>query len=73
MIEEAYSRYCAVQKMLENDGEYLALEEKRRQQSQRFLELLDSLPDQQQEIVVEYMGICAEQNNRITEIACFIP
>ena len=73
MTESAYKRYCAVQKALETDEEYLALEEKRKEQSRQFLALLDSLPEEQRETVTEYIGICTEVNDRIVEIACFTP
>lgn len=72
MIDKAYSRYCAVQKAMETDEEYLWLEERRLQQDRRLAALLDSLPEEQKGIIIEYIGICAEQSERILEIACFV-
>lgn len=73
MIEKAHSRYCTIQKMLEKDGEYLMLKAACIRSERQLLELMENLTIPQREIITEYIGIYGELNERIVEIACFVP
>lgn len=73
MIAKANERYTFVQKRLETDAEYLALEERHREQYREFQELMQSLTEEQRQVVTEFVGICAELDERALEIACFAP
>ena len=73
MPETAHKRYLAVNKAIETDGEYLFLQTRLRDNAPRFNAVMDSLTPQQQEIITEHLGICAELQERTVEIACFLP
>ena len=73
MQEIAYRRYEYVQKQLQTDEEYLALEGQRREREAEFRALMGKLPEDQRSVVTEYIGICAELEERALELACFAP
>jgi len=69
MDKQAYDQYVKVCQLLEQDPEYLDLEKKRLTREADFRMLLSELTHSQQEILIDYMGICAELQERILEIA----
>lgn len=73
MIDTAYQRSSYLQKQLETDPEYLALEDERRVRERAFLEAIEALGEEQRAAVMDYIGICGELSQRMLEIACFAP
>ena len=71
MIEEAYVRYCAIEAKLENDEELNHLKQRLQDSSEKICALMSQLTEEQQVILTEHLGICAEIDQRIVEIACF--
>ena len=71
MIEEAYSRYCAIEEKLENDEELNHLKQRLQETSEQVRILMSQLTEEQRNILAEYLGTCAEADQRIVEIACF--
>lgn len=71
MIESAYKRYCAVCEARRTDPEYLALEARLKEHEPRFQGVTQCLTPQQQEVIIEYIGLCGELGERAIEIACF--
>lgn len=72
MIEKAWQRYCALQKELETDSEYMVLKQQLYDQLPDFQKVLQMLSPEYQSVILEHMGICAEMAQRETEIACFM-
>ena len=73
MIDKAYRRYQLLEKALECDGDYLWLTEQAREIAPRVEEILRALPEEQRDVLTEYMGICQEKSWRMVELACFLP
>ena len=73
MERDSYLRYELLQKELETDGTYLYLHELRLSMEPEFLELMRTLPEEQAELIREYLGICGEIGQRETELACCLP
>lgn len=73
MPETAHKRYLAIHKAIETDGEYLFLQAQLRDNAPLFAAVMDSLTPQQQEIITQHLGICAQLQERTVEIACFLP
>lgn len=72
VTEKAWQRYCALEKELETDSEYMVLKQRFYDQLPEFQKVLQMLSSEYQSVIVEYMGICAEMAQRETEIACFM-
>ena len=72
MIEKAWKRYCEFQLELEKDEEYQLLRGRFLNQQILFQGVLRELDQDQLETIVEYLGICAEMNERETEVAIFL-
>ena len=73
MERDSYLRYELLQKELETDGTYLYLHGLRLSMEPEFLELMRTLPEEQAELIREYLGICGEIGQRETELACCLP
>ena len=71
MLKNVYDKYCAINEQLEKDKELIYLRKRLKTESAAFDDLLDRLSADDQQIIVEYMGICAEIDERIVEIAAF--
>ena len=71
MIEEAYARYCAIEEKLDKDEELNHLKQRLQETSGQVCSLMAQLTEQQRSILTEHLGICAEIDQRIVEIACF--
>lgn len=72
MIEKAWQRYCALEKELETDSEYMVLKQQLYDQLPDFQKVLQMLSPEYQSVILEHMGICAEMAQRETEIVCFM-
>lgn len=72
MLKEAYQRYKAVQKQLEIDEEYRMLKKQQEAQQIQFQAVMRTLTERQQQIITEFIGTCAELDERELEIACFV-
>jgi len=73
MLEAAHKRYCATYTALDTDEEYLALKARLQEHEPHFLAVMESLSQQQRDIITEHIGICGELYTRIVEVACFLP
>ena len=71
MIDRAYSRYCEIEEKLENDEELNHLKQRLQETSEQVRTLMSQLTEEQRQILAEYLGTCAEADQRIVEIACF--
>ena len=71
MIGKAYSRYIAIEEKLENDEELKHLKQQLQETSGQVQALMSQLTEDQRQTLTEYLGICAEIDQRIVEIACF--
>ena len=71
MIEEAYARYCTIEEKLDKDEELNHLKQRLQETSGQVCSLMAQLTEQQRSILTEHLGICAEIEQRIVEIACF--
>jgi len=71
MIDKAYSRYCAIEEKLENDEELNHLKQRLQETSEQVRTFMSQLTEEQRQILTEYLGVCAEIDQRIVEIACF--
>ena len=71
MIDKAYSHYCAIEEKLENDEELNHLKQRLQETSEQVRTLMSRLTEEQRQILTEYLGVCAEIDQRIVEIACF--
>lgn len=69
---KAYRRYLQLQTMLEADDEYVSLMGRREAKLPAMKAALETLPEAQRESVIEYLGLCAELENRAMEIACAV-
>ena len=73
MSEQHYTRYCAIEKALENDGELGLLKRRLEAVTCELQTVLSRLSEEDRATVTEYLGIQAEIDQRIVELACFIP
>ena len=73
MDERAYLRYQQLNDRIESDGEYRFLQAQRLNQMTAFMAVLERMPTAEQEIVLEYLGICGEIGERRVEVACLLP
>ena len=65
-------RYLQLQATLEADEEYISLTNRREAILPALMAALDTLPEAQRDAVTEYLGLCAELENRTMELACFL-
>ncbi len=71
MLKDVYAKYCAINEQLNNDEELILLRKRLAAETEAFNALLNTLSPEDQQTVTEYMGICAEIDERIVEIAAF--
>ena len=71
MIDNAYKHYCEIEERLENDEELKYLKQRLQETSEQVRVLMSQLTQEQRDILTEYLGTCAEADQRIVEIACF--
>ena len=71
MIDKAYAHYCAIEEKLENDEELKHIKQRLRETAEQVRALMSQLTEEQRQILAEYLGTCAEADQRIVEIACF--
>ena len=71
MSNDFYARYCAIEEKLENDEELKYLKQRLQETSGQVRALMTQLTEEQRTILAEYLGSCAEVDQRIVEIACF--
>lgn len=71
MSNDFYTRYNAIEEQLEMDEELNHLKQKLQEASKQIRALMSQLTAEQRDILTEYLGICAEIDQRIIEIACF--
>ena len=72
MDKQAYEQYAKLCQMLEWDSEFQDLEARRLVREVDLCALMRELTKEQKEILTDYMGICAEQQVRAMEIACYL-
>lgn len=70
MEKSVLKRYQAAIEQAETDTEYCALDLALRKLEPELSALLESLAEEQSDIIVDYLGICAQINERLLEIAC---
>ena len=68
---EAYRKFQKLLADAENDWEYMALENARREKESKFCAVLESLSAPDRDIIREYFGILQEQELRLLELGCF--
>ena len=71
MIDKAYAHYCAIEEKLENDEELKHIKQRLQETAEQVRALMSQLTEEQRQILAEYLGTCAEADQRIVEIACF--
>ena len=71
MSNDFYARYCAIEEKLETDEELNHPKQRLRETSEQLRILMSQLTEEQRQILAEYLGTCAEADQRIVEIACF--
>ena len=71
MAKKAYRRYQWIQGQVETDAEYRALKRRLETQESAFFAVMENLTEDQQQTIHEYIGLCAELDERELEIACF--
>ena len=71
MSSDLYARYNTIEEQLETDEELNHLKQRLRKTSEQVHTLISQLTAEQQDILTEYIGTCAEVDQRIVEIACF--
>ena len=71
MISNTYSRYAALENSIKSDAEIQMLLKRLQEQETVFLKVCSRLCVEDRDILYEHLGICAEINQRIIEIACF--
>ena len=71
MLKEAYARYCAIEEQLENDKELGALKQRLAEETAALNRILDRLPEEDRAVILEYLGLLAEIEQRIVELSCF--
>ena len=71
MSNDFYARYCAIEEKLDKDEELNVLKRRLWETSEQINTLMSQMTGEQQQILAEYFGTCAEIDQRIVEIACF--
>ena len=71
MLDEPYKNYCALEETLESDEELRFLKKQLQEQESAVNRVLSQLSEQQRAVIINYIGICAEIDQRIAEICCF--
>ena len=73
MVDKTYSRYVALENSIERDVELQVLLKRLQEHEKVFREVCAHLCEEDRILLYEYIGIIAEINQRIVEIACFQP
>jgi hypothetical protein len=73
MEDKVHARFKWIKRQVEADAEYLHLLQRLQLATPDFLAAVNTLSQEQRDSVYEYIGICAELSDRVTEIACYIP
>ena len=71
MSKDFYTRYHAIEECLGTDEELNHLKQQLQEASEQVRALMSQLTAEQWDVLTEYLGICAEVDQRIVEIACF--
>ena len=69
----AYERYKWIHRKMEEDEEFLYLQEKLREAGPDFQAAMEALSPEHRQSVTEYLGILGELYDRMTEISCCVP
>ena len=72
MTGKAYHRYCALEETMAEDEEYCYLKHRLEDVSPGFESAVARLSPEDQAYITEYLGILAEIQQRITELAAFM-
>ena len=73
MSDNSYQRYKWVRSQLETDVEYQYLLRRLGECAPAFGEAVAALSPDHRDAVMEYLGILAELDARVLELACFCP
>lgn len=73
MSDKAHERFKWIKRQVEEDEEYLYLMERLRRATPDFQAAMHALSPEQQDSVIEYLGILAELSDRTTELCCYMP
>jgi hypothetical protein len=65
-------RLLAAQEAAIKDDDYRQLALEHEEMNRTLLILLESLPEEQKETVLDYLGLCAQMHMRMLEILCEI-
>ena len=68
---DAHQKLQKLWEEVQTDGEFLALEEERREAEKEFLAVMRSLPPPARDSITAYLGILQEQELRLLELVCF--
>ena len=71
MLKDVYARYCAMEEQLENDRELGALKQRLAEETTALNRILDRLPEEDRAVILEYLGLLAEIEQRTVELSCF--
>ena len=71
VLNEAYARYCAIEELLENDKELGALKQRLAEEAAALNRVLDRLSEEDRAVILEYLGLLAETEQRTVELSCF--
>lgn len=73
MEDKAHARYKWIRQQVEQDGEYLHLMARLRENQPAFQRALNALSPEDRESILEHLGICGEISERMIEIGCYMP
>ena len=73
MSQQAYGRYLWVMEQIDTDPEYRELERRRIQAEPQVQAFLESLSQDQQDMLIDYFGILQEMELRVLDFAYFAP
>ena len=71
MSYDFYAHYCTIEEKLETDEELKLLKQRLQKASGQIQALMSQLTEKQRSVLTEYLGICAEIDQRIVELTCF--
>lgn len=69
----AHERYKWIKRQLEEDPEFLHLQDRLREAAPDFSAAMDALSPEHRQSITEYLGILAELSDRTVEICCLMP
>ena len=70
MTGKVLENYLKVQDLIREDGEYRVYLGKYQAFNGLVLELLSRLPEEDADLIMEYIGVCGAMGTRIMEIVC---